>query len=145
MLDILQNLESLKAVETNRRDFLQKSLLAVLSGVAVTVSGCGKYSAPNSSQGGNSGNTGSTPAGNEQTSSSSSVTGQISGNHGHQAVISALTMASGGGAALDIQGSSGHFHMVNLSAAQISSISTGGRVVVSSSTEAGHGHSVQFN
>jgi hypothetical protein len=46
---------------------------------------------------------------------------------------------------MDIRGGGDHPHTVTLSAAQVTTIGTGGRVTVTSTTEDAHNHSVTFN
>jgi hypothetical protein len=67
-----------------RREFTLQSALALLSGVVITVEGCG---------GSKSNPTTPTPTGD--------VSGSISANHGHIAVIAAAAVTAGNAIALD--------------------------------------------
>jgi hypothetical protein len=116
----------------SRRDFNGKALLALLAGVAVTVSGCG---------GGSNSPTAATPmpAGNGD------KVGSISANHGHTAVITSVQLSSGGAITLHIQGSATHDHTVDFSADDIRAIASGTRTSRNSSTQEDHDHTVTFN
>lgn len=115
----------------DRREFTLAAALAMLSGVTITISGCGGSSSPGS------------PTNPPQPSSDK--TGQISANHGHTAVITNAQLTAGGALALDIAGSGGHSHVVSLSAAEVVQIRDGQRVAKESSSEQGHTHTVTFN
>lgn len=114
----------------DRREFTLAAALAMLSGVTITISGCGSSSP-------------SSPTNPPQ--SSSDKTGQISANHGHTAVITNAQLTAGGALALDIAGSGGHSHTVSLSAAEVVQIRDGQRVAKESSSGQGHTHTVTFN
>ena len=81
----------------DRRQFTQEASLAFLAGVTVTVSACG-------GGGGGGSNAGDSydPAGGSTTPTTTlppapgSKTGQISANHGHEAVITAAQLQAGG-------------------------------------------------
>ena len=114
----------------NRREFTLQTALAMLSGVAITVSGCGSVTPVSPSP---------TPG------ASGAVSGSISANHGHTAVISHAQLTGGGSLALDIRGSSEHSHTITLSQSDLASISAGQRVSVQSTNDTGHSHTVTFN
>jgi hypothetical protein len=121
----------------DRRDFGKEAALAFLSGVAVTVSGCG---------GGSSYSSGSPTAGTPPPAAGpSDEVGTISANHGHTAVIEGAKIAAGGAIQLDITGSAGHPHMVSLPAEAMSDIKAGKAVELKSTTNDGHDHIVTFN
>jgi hypothetical protein len=116
----------------DRREFTLRSAMAVLSGVAITISGCGGgSSSPTGSSGGPSAGAGD-------------KVGAISGNHGHSAVITSAQM-SGGSLDLNIRGNADHPHTVSLTAAELSSIAGGQRVSKTSSNTDSHNHTVTFN
>lgn len=115
----------------NRREFTAASVMALLSGVTITVSGC-------SGEDGTGSPTGPTSPGG-------GVSGSVSANHGHTATITAAQIATGGDVELDITGSSNHPHTVSLSAAQVMQVVAGTRVSVESSNDAAHTHFVTFN
>jgi hypothetical protein len=129
-----------KTGKVDRREFTLAAALAVLSGVAITVSGCGGGggSSPTEPSGG-----GGTGGGG--TGGTSGKTGTISNNHGHTATITSAQLSAAGALALDIRGTSEHPHTVELTAAEIATIAANGRVSKTSSSDAGHTHSVTFN
>jgi hypothetical protein len=110
-----------------RREFTLQSALALLSGVVITVEGCG---------GSKSNPTTPTPTGD--------VSGSISANHGHIAVIAAAAVTAGNAIALDIQGTATHPHTVSVTQADLRSLQSRQAVTKDSTTDAGHQHSVTF-
>jgi hypothetical protein len=118
----------------DRREFTRLSLLAMLSGVAITISGCG---------GGGGGNT---PGGPTPPSNSDDERADISANHGHTAVISRAQLTAGGQLTLTLTpGVPAHVHIVSLTAAEVASIRDGARVSKLSSNDDAHDHMVTFN
>lgn len=115
----------------DRREFTTRSLLAMLSGVVITISGCG---------GGDGSPSTPTPS-----PSSGDKTGSITGNHGHVAVIRSAELTAGLQLTLNLRSSADHDHTVALSAAEVVSIRDGGRVSKTSSSEQAHNHTVTFN
>lgn len=113
-----------------RRAFTRQSVLALLSGVAVTIA-CGDDT-------------------ESPTSPSGGVTGSVSANHGHAATITDAQLTANNSVALQIQGSATHPHTVELSAQEVGQIAARQRVSKASSTndspDAGlHSHTVIFN
>ncbi|MGE0454915.1 MAG: hypothetical protein AB7O37_09580 [Vicinamibacteria bacterium] len=121
-----------RTLRIGRRDFTAAGILALLSGVAISVTGCG---------GGGSGS----PSGPSTPAASGDKSGTVSANHGHTAVITAAQLQAGGAVALNIRGSSDHPHTLSLTAAQVASIAGGTRVTQTSSSDDGHSHDVTFN
>ena len=119
-----------------RRDFTLAAAMAILSGVAISVSGCGGSSSSGSPASPSPAS--SAPAGSDKT-------GAISSNHGHSAVITSAQLGASGGITLNIQGSSGHNHTVALTGADLSAIAGNQRVAKESSNDASHSHTVTFN
>jgi len=122
----------------HRRDFTRMSLMAMFSGVAVTISGCG---------GGGGSNSPNPPATTPPTQSGDKI-GQISSNHGHAVRITAAQMQAGGAVTLSLGGSVGttdHTHSVDLTAAEVSAVTAGTRVSKTSTTGDAHDHIVTFN
>ena len=116
----------------DRRGFTRLSLLAMLSGVAVTISGCG---------GGGSG-----PGAPNPPNSGGDERADISANHGHTAVITSAQLTAGGQLTLTLTpGTPNHVHTVSLTAAEVVSIRDGARVSKVSSTDDLHQHTVTFN
>ncbi len=124
----------------DRRKFTLATAMAMLAGVAITITeACGSsYNSPTSS-GGTGGTGGSTGT------ATGDKTGTISNNHGHVAVITAAQLNAGGDLVLNIQGTATHNHTVSLTGADLSSIAAGTKVAHDSSTDFGHSHTVTFN
>ena len=118
----------------DRREFTLAAVLAALSGVTITISGCG-------GDGGGTTNPNPVPSTNPGDKSASS----ISGNHGHTAVITAVQLTSTSTVGLDIRGSADHPHSVELTAAQVQQIAANQRVAKESTVEQSHSHTVTFN
>ena len=120
-----------------RREFTLAAAMAVLSGVAITVSGCGGGSSYSASP---AAPTSSTPA-----ASGSDKTGAISSNHGHAATVTSAQITAAGGLTLAIQGTASHPHTVTLAGSEIAAIAASQRVSKESSSDNGHSHTVTFN
>jgi hypothetical protein len=110
----------------SRREFSRESVLAMLAGVVITVSGCGDDD-PTGPSGG------------------SDVTGNVSANHGHVATVRGADITAGGAINLDIRGQADHPHTVTLTATQVQQIANRQQVTVTSTTEVAHQHTVTFN
>lgn len=115
----------------DRREFALRSIMAMLSGVVITISGCGGGS--------------SSPTQPNPQPSSGDKTGTISANHGHIATITAARLSAGGELTLDLRGDADHPHSLQLTAAEVASIAAGTRVGKASSEDASHTHTVTFN
>jgi hypothetical protein len=124
---MLQDTERTQGI--TRREFTLESALALLAGVTITVSGCGKDS-PDTT-------TSPTPDG--------SVSGTVSENHGHVATITGAQITAAGALSLNIQGTATHPHTVTLSADEVRQIGGRQRVTKTSSSQDGHTHNVTFN
>ncbi len=122
----------------DRRRFTLASAMAILSGVAITISetACGGSSYSPSMP---------TPTPNPTPTPSGDKVGQISSNHGHSAVITAAQLSAGGILSLNIQGTASHPHTVDLSAADLTAIAANQKVSKESSTDNSHSHTVTFN
>jgi len=114
-----------------RREFTLEWALAMLAGVAITVSGCGSDSPSSPTTVGGSG--------------SGNVSGDISANHGHIATVTAAEITAAGALSLNIMGNATHPHTVTLSASQVQQIGARQRVAVTSTTDESHAHTVTFN
>jgi len=126
-----------KQSDIDRREFALQAALLALSGVTITVSACGG--------GGGSPTTGTPPTTTTPPASNNDEVGTISANHGHVAVITAAKLAEGTAIDLDISGTAGHTHHVQLSGDEVVQIRGGTRVTKTSSTDDGHNHDVTFN
>lgn len=127
----------------DRREFNQESLVALFSGVAITISGCGggagaSPAAPTAPV------AGATPPPASPDNSETGRRGLITGNHGHVAVLTSAEFDAAGGAMLDIQGQADHPHMLELTEAELDAIENGRTVSKSSTTGQGHTHTVTF-
>ena len=133
----------MKIVNANqwtRREFTVQSALAMLSGVAITLSSCGDSNSSTAPS------TTSTPA----PPAAGSNVGVVGANHGHAAVITAAQLTAANAVSLDISGGSNHPHTVDLTDTEVGQIAGGTRVTKASSTDDGagfgnHAHSVTFN
>ena len=109
-----------------RREFTLESALALLSTVAITVSGCDDDSTP------------TTPT------TATSVTGNVSANHGHTAVIDAARITAGTAFSLDIRGTATHPHTVDIAQADLMALQNRQTVTKASTTDNDHSHTVTF-
>ena len=114
----------------NRREFTLHSAMAILGGVAISVTACDSDSP-----------TTPTPT------SSDTVTGAVAANHGHSAVITAAQLTAADTISLDIQGTATHPHTVELTATEVQQIDDGAQVSKDSSVGDfdAHRHTVTFN
>lgn len=122
-----------RTMRIGRREFTAAGILALLSGVTVTIWGCGSTSTPSS-----------------PSTTTSDLQGAISANHGHVATITAAMLTAKNAVTLDIQGTASHTHSVVLTGDQVASAAAGQRVSMTSSTNASaafgtHNHTVTFN
>ena len=121
-----------------RREFTRESVLALLSGVVITITGCGSDSSstptdPTPPPGGGGGG---------------GVNGSISANHGHVAFVSDAEITAANAISLDISGNAGHAHTVGLTGPELTQIGNGQRVVKTSTVSqvtGTHSHNVTFN
>ena len=116
-----------------RREFTRESVLALLSGVVITISGC-SGSSTSADGGGNS----------------DGVNGAVSANHGHTAFVSNVQIMTDNAIVLDIRGNADHPHSIDLSASDLMQIGNRGRVSKTSTfSQTGgfgnHNHTVTFN
>ena len=122
-----------------RREFTRESVLALLSGVVITISGCGS---------GGSSPTGSTPPAGGGGGNADGVSGAVSDNHDHVAFVSNAQINAGNDVSVGIIGNSDHDHTINLTGAELSQIGNGQRVVKTSTisqVQGTHSHNVTFN
>lgn len=131
--DVPQEKATFSGPDLDRREFTVQAVLAMLAGVSITISGCG----------GGGGGTPTQP--NPPSGGSGDKVGNISANHGHQAVITSAQLTAAAAIMLDIRGSAPHNHTVPLSASEVSAIAAGQRVSKASSDDDQHTHVVTFN
>ena len=118
-------------LRASRREFTVAALLAMLGGVSITISGCGKASP-------------SSPSTPSTTQPVADKNGTISSNHGHVAVITSGQLTAVNTLALSLQGTASHNHMLELSAAEIGQIRDG-RTFAKECSGTSHTHVVTFN
>jgi hypothetical protein len=114
----------------SRREFTLHSALALLSTCVITIDGCGGGSSPSPTP---------TP-----TPTTGDVTGSISGNHGHTAVITGAMITAGSAVSLDIRGNADHPHTVEVSQTDLATLKNRQAVSKQSTNNSGHAHSVTF-
>lgn len=124
---------------SGRREFTREFVLSVLAGTTITIAGCGG--------GGGYGNpVAPNPTPSPSPSGPPSMTGAISANHGHSAVIAGADIVGGVAVSLNIRGQATHPHTVVLSAAEVTALRRGDQV--SKTSSAGdtnqHTHTVTF-
>jgi len=117
----------------DRREFTLAAILAMLSGVTITISGCGSSSP-----------TTSTPP-TTQPPPTADKTATISANHGHTATITGAQLTAGGDLTVELTVGNGHTHTVGLTGAEVVQIRGNTRVAKESTTNSGHSHTVTFN
>lgn len=123
-----------------RREFTVAAVLAFLSGVTILVEeSCGGGGSPSSPS------TTPTPAPSPDPGNGGDVSGQVSANHGHKAVITGAEMTAGDAVTLDIRGQATHTHSVPISANDIATIKGGGKVSKVSTFTEDHEHTVTFS
>src|SRR5207244_7778613 len=117
----------------DRREFTLAAILAMRSGVTITISGCGS-SSPSSS-----------PPPTTQPPPTADKSGSISANHGHTVTITGAQLTAGGDVTLELTLGSGHTHSVSLTDVEVVQIRGNQRVSKESTTNSGHSHTVTFN
>jgi hypothetical protein len=118
----------------DRREFTLAAILAMLSGVTITISACGSSSSSPS-----------TPTPTTQPPATGDKTATISANHGHTATITGAQLTAGGDLTVQLTEGSGHTHSVGLTGAEVVQIRDNTRVSKESSSNSGHSHTVTFN
>jgi len=125
--------DALPDPEDPERRATLKSILALLSGVTITIAACGDDDPPTMPSPGTGG-----------------ASGSIATNHGHVATVTSAQLMANNAVTLQIRGSATHPHTVQLSAQELSQIAASQRIAKTSSTDdspdAGvHSHVVSFN
>ena len=118
-----------------RREFTLAFVMAALSGVTITISGCG----------GEDGSPTSPDNPRPELGPGDRAASSIAVNHGHIAVITAAELTSAASVRIDIRGQADHPHTVDLSAAEVTQIAANQRVARDSTINMAHSHFVTFN
>ncbi len=119
----------------NRKTFIQKSFGIVLIAIpAFSLLGCSS-----SDDGGEE-----TPEPNADCLANGTAV-SIGSNHGHSLIISKADVEDGSAKTYAIQGTSGHNHSVNLTAANFTSLKNNATISVTSTNDDSHTHSVQVS
>lgn len=116
-------------LRADRREFTVAAMLAMLGGVSITISGCGKASSP---------------AGPSASAPVQDKVGAIENNHGHVAVVTGGQLTTANTLAVSLQGTASHNHVLELSAAEVAQIRDG-QTLVKECSRTTHGHVVTFN
>jgi hypothetical protein len=135
-------MSEIKTITTlDRRTFTLEAVLAILSGVAITISSsaCGGGSSPTSPA-----TPAPTPAPTPTPAAGDKVA-SISANHGHTATITGAQLTAGGAVTVELTPGNGHTHTVSLTAAEVGSIAANQRVTKESTETSQHHHDVTFN
>src|SRR3954465_4627077 len=114
--------ESVQESRYTRRQITLNAALALLGGCLITISdGCGSESPTTPT-------TAATPV--------ADVTGGISANHGHTAVVTGAQITAAGAVALSIQGTAAHNHTLSLSQADLQTLKNRQTVTHDSTSDA---------
>jgi hypothetical protein len=116
-------------MSVTRREFTLEAALAILAGCVITISdiACGSSS------------TTPTPV-----TPPADVTGVISANHNHVAVITGAQITAGNAISLDIHGTATHTHTLSISQADLTSLRNKQAITTTSSSDNSHSHTVTF-
>lgn len=128
----MKNLQE-PTVRIGRREFTAQGIMLLLAGVTVFVSACDD-----------------SPTSPTSPTGSGDISGAISANHGHTAVITSAELSAGKQITLHIRGQSDHDHTVDLSSSEVMQVAGRQRVSKTSSTTSDgsygtHNHMVTFN
>jgi len=117
-----------RPLSLSRRAFTLDAALALLAGCVIIVSdACGSSSSP------------AAPS-----APSADVTGTVSANHGHTAVITGAQITAAQTITLSIQGTSAHSHTLSITQAELNTLKNRQAVAKDSSTDNNHLHSITF-
>ncbi len=122
----------------DRKEFIQKAVGAMV----VTLPMYGLVSCSSSDDGG--GNQDPTPGG-EANCSENGTKSAIGTNHGHTLTVSKSDVTSAVEKTYSIQGSSGHDHLVTISASNFADLKNNKAISVTSTSGDGHTHSVNVS
>lgn len=120
----------------NRKTFIEKSVGAMMVALpAYALIGC------SSSDNGEAPNPSPNPSSGDNCIANGTNTA-ISANHEHNLTVSVADVKAGNEKSYSIQGSSGHNHLVTISASQFTSLQDNNAIVINSTSGDGHTHSV---
>ena len=112
----------------SRRAFTLDAALALLAGCVITISdACGSSSSPAAP---------STPV--------ADVTGSVSANHGHVAVITGAQITAAQNITLNVQGTASHNHTISVTQADLTTLKNRQAVAKDSSTDNHHQRTITF-
>jgi len=131
-----------KARTIDRREFNQESLVALFSGVAITITGCG--GGAGASPAAPTPVAGATPPPTSTDNTGRGRQGSITNNHGHEAILTSAEFGTAGGVMLNVQGQADHPHMLELTEAELAAIESGESVSKNTTATQGHEHAVSF-
>lgn len=115
----------MEQINIGRRTLLSQSAAIILGGVAIKVLTTGNQGVAYGCDGDHE--------------------GQISSNHGHEAILTCTQLETPGDLSINIQASATHNHVVMLTAADLQQILAGTKVQKISTTTNSHMHRIQFN
>ena len=122
-----------------RREFTAQSVLTLLSGFIITVSeACGSSSSSTNPTPTTTTTPSTTPA------TPADINGTVSANHGHVAIVTGAEITADVAVTLNIQGTATHNHTVAIAAGDLTNLKNRQAVSITSSTDAGHQHTVTF-
>jgi hypothetical protein len=118
----------------DRREFTSASIMALLSGVTITIAGCSETDSPTTP--------GPSPSGNVSATS-------ITDNHGHTGTVTGAEIMAGNQISVNIRGGSDHPHTVVLEMGDLVTLGNGQSVTKESSSDGSptygqHSHTVTF-
>jgi hypothetical protein len=126
--------------DASRRAFVGTLTSAVAVGFALQIFGCIEEDPVSSVPAKPDGN-GTCALGKAATADRS---GTVASNHGHVALVTGTQQDTGTAFNLSIQGSAGHNHTLALTTQNLADLKAGLALTKTSSTDAGHSHSVTF-
>ncbi len=127
-----------------RQEFLRSLLMTSLGGAFVAACGTdGGAPEPPTDAGGNAGAADAAGSADAGTFTCGSTTVQIGSNHQHTMVIDPADVSSTTSKEYDITGTSDHPHTVTITAEQFATLRATGMLMVTSSFDDGHTHSIR--
>ena len=123
-----------------RKTFLKKTAGAImLAAPAYMLLSC------SSSDDSTSNNNNNNNQGNDPDCIQNGTNSNIGGNHGHTLTVSVADVNAGNDKTYNIEGTAGHSHQVTVTAANFNSLANNQQVILSSTNDNGHTHSVTIS